>query len=313
MNTFAPQGRGSALFPPVIKFLLLSNVAIWLVQTLFLTNRLFAGAPVDQLVMQYFALQPWQSGDFMPWQVISYQFMHDTSGFMHIFFNMFALWMFGRDLEEQWGSRRFLVYYLLCGIGAGIAQVVIDPLMGGGTAPTVGASGSIFGVLIAFGMTFPDRPVLMFPIFFPVPARIFVMIYAGMQLVSGFMSQGANDLVRVAHFAHLGGAVAGYLLLKFGTPIFAFFERLGDSKQAWQREGQSSYDVQHRDATVYRVPQHRETPDRFTASTPTRFVVDGNVVSQETIDEILDKITLGGYHNLTEAEKRILDDVSRQL
>lgn len=314
MNAFAPRGRGLSLFPPVIRFLLISNVAIWLVQTLFLSNRLFAGAPVDDLVMSLFALQPLESGSFWPWQLLTYQFMHDTHGFMHIFFNMFALWMFGMELEQVWGSRRFATYYLLCGILAGVTQLVVDPLTGGGLAPTVGASGSIFGVLIAFGMTFPDRPVLMFPIFFPIPARIFVLIYAGMQLVSGLLGQGANDPVRVAHFAHLGGAVAGYLLLKFGGPIFDLVERLGGRRATTSYADTDRYrDVEYRDVPVYDIPARREEPVRPRTSTPTRFVVDGEPITQETIDEILDKISLGGYHNLTDREKRILDDVSRQL
>lgn len=314
MNAFTPRGRGFSLFPPVIRFLLISNVAIWLVQTLFLSNRLFAGAPVDDLVMSLFALQPLESGSFWPWQLITYQFMHDTSGFMHIFFNMFALWMFGMELEQVWGSRRFGTYYLLCGILAGVTQLVVDPLTGGGLAPTVGASGSIFGVLIAFGMTFPDRPVLMFPIFFPIPARIFVLIYAGMQLVSGLLGQGANDPVRVAHFAHLGGALAGYLLLKFGGPIFDLVERLGGRRSTASNVNAERFvDVNYRDVPVYDIPARRDEPVRPRASTPTRFVVDGEPISQETIDEILDKISLGGYHNLTDREKRILDDVSRQL
>jgi membrane associated rhomboid family serine protease len=307
MNAFAPRGRGFGLFPPVIKFLLVSNVAIWLVQTLFLTNRLFAGAPVDDLVMSLFALQPLESGSFWPWQLITYQFMHDTSGFMHIFFNMFALWMFGMELEQLWGARRF------AGIFAGVTQLVVDPLTGGGLAPTVGASGSIFGVLIAFGMTFPDRPVLMFPIFFPVPARIFVLIYAGMQLVSGLLGQGANDHVRVAHFAHLGGAVAGFLLIKFGAPLFDWIERLGGRRRTTHVDSERLVDVNFRDVPVYDIPQRRDEPMRSRTSTPTRFVVDGEPITQETIDEILDKISVAGYHNLTEREKRILDDVSRQL
>lgn len=314
MNSLFSSARGPSMFPPVIRFLLISNVGIWLVQTLFLANRLFAGAPVDDIVMSLFALQPIESGSFWPWQLITYQFMHDTSGFMHIFFNMFALWMFGQELEQVWGGRRFLTYYLLSGALAGIAQLLIDPLTGGGFAPTVGASGAIFGVLIGFGMTFPDRPVLMFPIFFPVPARIFVLIYAAMQLVSGLLGQSANDPVRVAHFAHLGGMLAGWLLIKFGQPIFNAVERIGgSSRRPSESPFSTSYDVEYRDVPVYSIPDRNEEPPAPRTNTPTRFVVDGEPITQEMIDDILDKITLGGYHNLSSREKRILDDVSRQL
>ena len=302
------------MFPPVIRFLLIANVGIWLVQTLFLSNRLFAGAPVDDIVMSLFALQPLESGSFWPWQLLTYQFMHDTSGFMHIFFNMFALWMFGMELEQVWGARRFLTYYLVSGAVAGVAQLVIDPLTGGGFAPTVGASGAVFGVLIGFGMTFPDRPVLMFPIFFPVPARIFVLIYAGMQLVSGLLGQSSNDPVRVAHFAHLGGMVAGYLLIKFGQPLFDAVDRIGGSRR--QRAAQPfarTYDAEFHDVPVYTISESEPAASAPRSVTPTRFVVDGEPITQEVIDDILDKITIGGYHNLSAREKRILDEVSRQL
>lgn len=300
-------------FPPFIRFLLIANVVVFVVENLFLAGLTYGGTRLDTLMMQWFALMPIDSG-FLPWQLVSYQFMHGSIG--HLFFNMLALWMFGMELEHLWGTRRFATYYLLSGIAAGATHILINTLMGGPGAPTVGASGSIMGVLLAFGLTFPTRPVMMFPIFFPIPARIFVMLYAGLDLVMGIMN--TND--GVAHFAHLGGALGGWLLLRFGAPLF----RLVDDQSGAMPRGlrdEDAIDVEYRDVPRQRVRydyQNETTtapppPAAPRTVTPTRFVVDGEAITQEAIDEILDKISQAGYHSLTEHEKRILFEVSRQL
>ena len=305
------QGRMGA-FPPVIKFLLASNVIVFIIQSLFLQGMTFDGMPVDAVVMENFALWPADSGYFFPWQLLSYQFMH--GGISHLLFNMLALWMFGVELEYIWGSRKFAAYYILSGIAAGVFHLVITPLLGGGLAPTIGASGSIMGILLAFGMTFPDRPIMMFPLFFPIPARIFVMIYAGFDLMNGLFNAGDG----VAHFAHLGGALGGFLLIKFGEPLFRKIE--GSQYRDSYRRGPNVIDADFRE-----IPKQRVTPTydyvtttheparETTAHTPTKFVVDGQPISQEQIDQILDKISKGGYHGLSEREKNILFEVSRQL
>ncbi len=300
-------------FPPFIRFLLIANVVVFVVENLFLAGLTYGGTRLDVLMMQWFALMPIDSG-FLPWQLVSYQFMHGSIG--HLFFNMLALWMFGMELEHLWGTRRFATYYLLSGIAAGATHILINTLMGGPGAPTVGASGSIMGVLLAFGLTFPTRPVMMFPIFFPIPARIFVMLYAGLDLVMGIMN--TND--GVAHFAHLGGALGGWLLLRFGAPLF----RLVDGQSGAMPRGlrdEDAIDVEYRDVPRQRVRYDYQNeaatapppPPAPRTATPTRFVVDGEAITQETIDEILDKISQAGYHSLTEHEKRILFEVSRQI
>lgn len=298
-------------FPPFIKFLLFANVAVFVLENVFLSGLSYGGTRLDVLLMQWFALMPIDSG-FLPWQLVSYQFMHGSIG--HLFFNMLALWMFGMELENLWGTRRFAMYYVLSGIAAGATHIVVSMLMGGPGAPTVGASGSIMGVLLAFGLTFPTRPVMMFPIFFPIPARIFVLLYAGLDLVMGLMN--TND--GVAHFAHLGGALGGWLLLRFGAPLF----RLADGRTTSMPRGltdEDMIDVQYRDIPRERVRYDYQSqtaiapPPPVRTSTPTRFVVDGESITQETIDEILDKISQAGYHSLTEHEKRILFEVSRQI
>jgi len=304
------QGRMGA-FPPVIKFLLASNVIVFVIQSLFLQGLTLGGQPIDNVVMETFALWPAGSGLFYPWQLLSYQFMH--GGISHLLFNMLALWMFGVELEYIWGSRRFAAYYILAGIAAGIVHLAITPLLGGGLAPTIGASGSIMGVLLAFGMTFPDRPIMMFPLFFPIPARIFVMIYAGFDLISGLFNAGDG----VAHFAHLGGALGGYLLIKFGEPLFRKIE--GSQYKDSYRRGSNVIDADFRDLSERQPPRYEYVPTQEpvrsepVTQTPTKFVVEGQPVSQEQIDQILDKISRGGYHGLSEREKNILFEVSRQL
>ncbi|MBI4534824.1 MAG: rhomboid family intramembrane serine protease, partial [Ignavibacteriae bacterium] len=142
---------GFRFFPPVIKSLLISNAAIWLLVGFFLAPFTVGGVQIGGdrgLFTYYFALWPLGT-NFWPWQLVTYMFMHGGLG--HLFFNMLALWMFGMELENTWGSKRFLIYYLVCGLGAGISNLFVAPLVGPG-APTVGASGAVFGVLIAFGM-----------------------------------------------------------------------------------------------------------------------------------------------------------------
>jgi len=310
-------GGGFSVFPPVIKFLLFANVGIFLITGLL--DLRVGSMMLSDAAIEYFALWPFNGG-FQPWQLISYQFLH--GGFSHILFNMFALWMFGMELENVWGSRRFGVYYLLSGIAAGIVHLLVSLATGSAPVPTLGASGSIMGVLLAFGMLFPDRPVMMFPIFFPIPARIFVLGYAALDLILGV----TNAADGVAHFAHLGGALGGFLLIKFGEPLFRWIDTLGSST-AGTRQQSSFTDVRYRDVepqhhaqrniTVHYVSPdaNREAhePPPAKRETATRFVVDGENISQERIDAILDKISHGGYHSLTEREKFILFEVSRQL
>jgi membrane associated rhomboid family serine protease len=152
------------------------------------------------------ALWPLDSGYFGPWQLLSYSFLHGS--FNHLFFNMFAVWMFGTPLERSWGSRRFAVFYLICVAGAAAAQLGVQ-LFEGGVYPTVGASGGVFGLLLAYGVMWPDNRIFL--LFFPVPikAKWFVLIYGGIELLLGF----SRAMPGIAHFAHLGGMIFGAVLL----------------------------------------------------------------------------------------------------
>ena len=182
--------------PPVTQALIIANVVVFLLQ-------MSGGAPL----VEWFAL--WPGEDFQPWQVVTYAFLH--GGFGHIFFNMFALYMFGSDVERLFGSRFYLGYYFACVVAAAISHLTVTFLMGSPPVPTVGASGGIYGLLLAFGMYFPHRRVmLLFP---PIPmsARTFVILFGALELVLGVTGTAAG----VAHFAHLGGMLGGWLMILY--------------------------------------------------------------------------------------------------
>lgn len=152
------------------------------------------------------ALWPLSGGYFDPWQLISYSFLH--GGFNHLFFNMFAVWMFGLSVERVWGSFRFAQYYFVCVLGAGLIQLLVQHLAGN-PSPTIGASGAVFGLLLAYGVMWPNNKLIL--LFFPVPikAKWFVLIYGAAELMFGV----TDAMPQVAHFAHLGGLLFGAGLL----------------------------------------------------------------------------------------------------
>jgi membrane associated rhomboid family serine protease len=151
----------------------------------------------------------WPIGtQFAPWQVITYGFLHGS--LMHLLFNMFGLYMFGSDIERVWGSRRFLTYYLTCIVTAALAQLTVTWLSGE-VYPTVGASGGVFGLLLAFGMLFPRRTVVLLIPPVPMPAWLFVTLYGVIELYLGITGTASG----VAHFAHLGGMVGGYFMIQY--------------------------------------------------------------------------------------------------
>ncbi|GAB1434807.1 rhomboid family intramembrane serine protease [Sphaerotilus natans] len=194
--------------PPVTKALMLICTALFCVQLLF-------GFWVEAL----FALWPLGGGlgggSFMPWQLITYAFLHGSMG--HLFFNMLGLWMFGSELESIWGRQRYLQFLGASALAGGVIQLIVVSLGASGGGPTLGASGALFGLLMAFGMMFPDRTIM--PLFPPIPmkAKIFVMVFGGIELLFGLM--GSNG---VAHFAHLGGMLGGWLMMRYwrGLPPF---------------------------------------------------------------------------------------------
>jgi membrane associated rhomboid family serine protease len=269
------------------------------------------GVPLDRALNQYLGLMPLGYG-FYPWQLITYQFMH--ADFWHLFFNMFfGLWMFGMEIEHMWGSKKFLFFYILCGFFAGISQLLIAPLLNPGSQyilhpltgevvggiPTVGASGAVYGVLLAFGMLFPDRYIFLY-FLIPVKAKYFVagLIFLGMMSVGG---QGP-----VAHLAHLGGALAGYIYILYDRGKLPF-HNLGDRIAWWLNSLRyKSDETVHHDGTETKVYDIHGAPKESRGD-------NVQEVTQKQIDEILDKIGRGGYQNLSDEEKRILFEASKKI
>lgn len=190
-NKYRPSQRTT----PVVFNLIIINAIVFVAQLVFdsswnLTNIL--------------ALYSYDSGLFEPYQLVTHMFAHSPQNFFHIIFNMYALWMFGSVLEKVWGGKRFLIFYLVCGLAAGLSQMF---LVSGGAA--IGASGAIMGLLAAFAYTFPNTEFYILPIPFPIKAKYLAAIYAGIDLFGGFQPGSDN----VAHFAHLGGLVMGFILV----------------------------------------------------------------------------------------------------
>ncbi len=254
----------SGAFPPAIKILLLVNGGVYLLQIL-------AHFPL----VEYLGLTPTMVVRGAVWQLFTYMFLHGS--FFHILFNMFALWMFGRDIEDAWGAREFLKYYLICGLGAGAVTVLA---LWGQPIPTIGASGAIFGVLLAFGMLWPNRTIYLW-FFLPIKAKYVVVLFGLIELVATF-SYSADG---IGHFTHLGGLAVGFLYLKLGGRSFHIprpFAFVG----------------------IWRARQKgRRLKRRW----------DDQRALMESVDRVLDRINEVGYENLTDEERAILERASEKL
>jgi len=224
MTEFRPGGF--QMIPPVIKNLIIVNVLVFLAQRTFGQGSSFN-------IENLFALHDIHSDYFKPHQLVTYMFLH--GGWDHIFFNMFALWMFGSILENVWGPKRFLVFYVACGLGSAVLHLIIlyyqngqliqhfnglDPLSQQQEAistyeqingATLGASGAVFGCLAAFGYLFPNSLIYLY-FFVPIKAKWFVLFYGGMELYLGIRNSAGDN---VAHWAHLGGAIVGILMVVY--------------------------------------------------------------------------------------------------
>lgn len=298
-NYYRPGGYGFSFFPPVIKNLLIINGVVFFLQIL-MQGITFQGVPGATFLDHWFALNP-LGYNFQVWQLITYQFMHGS--FTHILFNMFALWMFGIEIENMWGSKKFLYYYLLCGVVAGLFQIFLTPLLFGLAAPTIGASGAIYGVMIAFGLMFPDRYIYLY-FFIPIKAKYLITF----MILLEFFAISPDSTV--AHLAHVGGALAGFIFIlmdkKSDAPIKNIFRRtkfnvkkpynpFGGIADAFKHK-----DVDVQDAKFYEIKDEQSSDKK-------------EDISQEQIDKILDKISQSGYQNLTEKEKKILFEASKKM
>ncbi len=276
-------GFGGGL-PKAVKFLLIANAVVFMVMMLFpywSWNYLFGLVP--SLVNRGFV-----------WQFVTYMFLH--GGFMHILFNMFALWMFGTELEYNWGTRDFLLFYFVCGIGGGLL-VWITAMLGFSAmnGATIGASGAIFGLLVAFGMMWPDRLIYLFGIL-PIKALPFVLIFGALNLLQGMSGSGGG----IAYFAHVGGGLTGFLYLKFGWRITVHLSSWWNRLKSRSRAKKSGFKVYQ--SGVSEQPK-RPAESEFEPPHPDK---------DEEIDRILDKIAREGMNSLSEREQRILEAASKR-
>jgi membrane associated rhomboid family serine protease len=298
------------MFPPVIKVLLIVNIAAFVLG--FVLPQYVISIPTDEGLQPtqigadtlFGGLWPISSPFWIVTQYFTYMFLHGGIG--HIFFNMLALWMFGMELEQLWGSKRFLIYYLICGLGAGVMQSIVTSLEGS-HFPTVGASGAIMGVMVAFGMLFPDR-IIYLQFFFPLKAKYAVLVFAAIDLYMGVASQPGDN---VAHFAHLGGALVGFIMIMAGgkMTLGGLFDRRRKAPPVAppkQQERARVIDVRFRESEPA-APAAQPASSRH-APVQMNFGSD-----QERIDAILDKISRSGYQTLTDEEKAILTEASKRM
>lgn len=314
------------IIPPVTKYLLIINCVAFLL-TIFAGGVTIPGTRETSYVLnEQLGLHFFLADDFKIFQLFTYMFMH--GGYAHIFFNMFALWMFGSIIEQAWGSRKYLIFYLVCGLGAGICQEVAQffeyymiglqqyPNMGlldmfsaniGNSGVTVGASGAIYGLLLAFAMTFPEERLFIIPIPFPIKAKWYVIGLMVLDLLSalGTSSDG------VAHLAHLGGMLFGYLMIRYwrkGT--YNYNNHFGASQEKGffgrMRDNWDSSQVTKKWHTT-RTYTNRSASNESDWEYNARKKQD-----QDEIDRILDKIRKSGYDSLSKDEKLKLFDQSNK-
>jgi membrane associated rhomboid family serine protease len=197
---FNNYGNSFQRTTPVVLNLIIINALVYFIQAMF--DGPDPETILDQKITKEIALFPYQTSFFKPYQLVSHMFAH--GGFFHLLFNMFALWMFGTMLERVWGPKRFLIFYLACGLAAGAAHLFLE------FSPAVGASGAIMGLFAAFAYLFPNTELILFPIPVPVKAKYAVALLAAFDLFGGvYPAAGGN----IAHFAHLGGLVMGFILV----------------------------------------------------------------------------------------------------
>lgn len=271
---FAPSSR---ITPWVLRLIIANAVVLLLMRTIFISPALasaLAFAPADALLE--------------PWTFLSYMFVH--AGLLHLLGNMFMLFVFGTAVENRMGSRAFILYYLLCGVGAAVFSLALSAIMQ--VSPFVGASGAVLGVALAFAVYWPDAELVVFPLPLPIRARTLVALLVGLDVFFYFLTPGDG----IAHLAHVGGVLVGYL----------YFRAQGLSRR-------SPHPPPRAVERVVMVQSGSAEPERRTPVTPVRprRRADADPVAAE-VDRVLDKISEKGIASLTPAERRFLDEVSKQ-
>ena len=303
--------------PTMTKNLLVINVLAFLAT--YVLQR--SGIDLNALLGLHF----FKASNFHVYQFLTYMFLH--GGFTHILFNMFALWMFGSVIERVWGPKKFLFYYIVCGVGAGIMQEMVQYVnyvvqlglaayeyvnMGGAQISmdsyinmwtTIGASGAVYGILLAFGMIFPNERLFIIPFPFPIKAKWLIVGYIAIELFSALSGPGDG----VAHMAHLGGMLFGFLMIRY-----------------WNRHPNARYDKSRGQQFFENLKRNFEQRQQGQRSNPNMHAERGGSkeadmeynarkkANQEEIDAILDKIRKSGYDSLTKEEKQKLFDASNR-
>ena len=307
--------------PPITKNLLIINVLAYLAAVVM------KGSGID--FNEIFGLHFFMADNFHLYQLVTYMFMH--GGVTHLFFNMFALWMFGCVIEQTWGSRRFLWYILACGVGAGLfqeaaqfVQYAVEGLaaynmvnVGGLIIPTseylnmwvtVGFSGAVYGILLGFGMTYPEERIFIFPLPVPIKGKWFVMLYAAIELFSALSTSSDG----VAHIAHLGGMAVGYIIIRHWRQQYERRQR-ASSFNGW--ETWDGYEIRTRESLKDKISawwkrnmqggkRHYNQESHYDKAEKNRKEQE----EQEEMDRILEKIKRSGYDSLTDEERRKLFD-----
>ena len=291
--------------PNVVKYLLIANIVVWILSEI-LTMR---GIDVSPLCLFYVG-----SGKFMPHQVVTYMFMH--AGFMHLFFNMFALFMFGRIMAMTWGEKKFLIYYLVCGVGAAITQEVgqLTGLLETNSC-TLGASGAVFGILLAFGLTYQNERIFIIPIPFPIKAIYFVFFYIALEVIE-FLSIKDG----IAHLAHLGGMLFGWLLMLYwkhnkSKDINNWKQTKSHSSGSTSKNG-NIFGWGTKQTTHSASSQYTSYSTTAGPSAPHQDAYADNARKKEAarvIDEILDKIRKDGWDSLSKEEQQKIIDASKEI
>ncbi len=301
--------------PTMTKNLLVINILAYLATEVLKLQ----GVDLTNLLGLHFFM----ASDFHVWQFLSYMFLH--GGFTHILFNMFALWMFGSVIERVWGSKKFLFYYIVCGVGAGITQELVQyadySIQGmaayqyvdaGGVRmttetyinlwTTIGASGAVYGILLAFGMLFPNERLFIIPFPFPIKAKWLIVGYIAIELFSAMTGPGDG----VAHMAHLGGMLFGFLLIRHWQKNPGASQQFGRSRgmEFFENMKRKFDEHQYNKAEKERPQEPRRESDADYNARKRK--------NQEEIDAILDKIRKSGYDSLTKEEKQKLFEQSRK-
>lgn len=267
-------GLGGGGITDAVKMLLIVNGIVFLLQ------KIMGPRLEGQFILLLGLLPRWALFRLFIWQFVTYMFLHGS--FFHILLNMYALWVFGCEVERMWGPKAFYRYYFVTGIGAGIIHAAISFMIPGmSMIPTIGASGAVLGVLTAFAMMFPNREITLL-LFFILPvtmrARTLALLFAGMSLFGGMMGRAGS----IAHFAHLGGMLIGYLYIKRDWK----FDKIGARMREWQKKRQ--------------MHVHRNKEEELEKL-------------RRLVDQLLDKANEVGMENLTRDEKLLLKRASKIL